>query len=145
MSPTIERIETQDQAARKAILDVLDAYNQLRSGRADGVQWLGLLLREPGSEAIAGGLWGVSYYDWLFIDLLVVPETMRGQGLGTQLIQQAEAVARERGCIGVWLDTFSFQARPFYERLGYRVFGEIADYPPGHSRYYLAKRLDPAG
>jgi hypothetical protein len=46
-----------------------------------------------------------------------------------------------RGCVGVWLDTFSFQARGFYEKLGYRVFGEVADYPPGHTRHFLKKSL----
>jgi GNAT superfamily N-acetyltransferase len=144
MPPEIERIETQDLAARKAIFDALDAYNDLRTGRPEPLQWLGLLLREPGSQRIAGGLWAVSYYDWMFIELLVVPEALRGQGLGTRLMRQAEAVARERGCIGVWLDTFSFQARSFYERLGYRVIATIGNYPNGHSRLFLTRRLDRA-
>ena len=67
---------------------------------------------------------------------------MRGAGLGRQLLQRAEAIARERGCHGLWLDTFSFQARGFYEKLGFSLFGEIEDYPPGHSRFFLRKRLD---
>ena len=50
--------------------------------------------------------------------------------------------ARERGCIGVYLDTYSFQARPFYERHGYAVVGVLPDMPPGGAMYYLAKRLD---
>jgi ribosomal protein S18 acetylase RimI-like enzyme len=57
------------------------------------------------------------------------------------LMREAEAVARENGCTGIWLDTFSFQAPGFYEKLGYTVFGTLADYPPGHSRFFLHKTL----
>jgi GNAT superfamily N-acetyltransferase len=88
-----------------------------------------------------GGLWAQSYYDWLFVDLLVVPKRLRGQGIGTELLGRAEAEARARGCVGVWLDTFSFQAPTFYPRHGYAVFGEIANYPAPHRRLFLSKRL----
>src|SRR5208282_5533517 len=98
---------------RQAIAGLLDAYNDERSGIPDPVAPLALLLRNPGSDAIIGGLWGVSYWRWLFVDLLFVPEAHRGQGLGTALLQQAEDKARERGCIGVWLLSFSFQAPQF--------------------------------
>jgi GNAT superfamily N-acetyltransferase len=54
---------------------------------------------------------------------------------------EAEAEALRRGCHAASLDTYSFQARGFYERLGYSVFGIIDDCPPGHSRIYLIKRL----
>ena len=83
----------------------------------------------------------MSYWRWLFVDLLFVPAAHRGQGLGTALLNEAEAKARERGCIGVWLLSFSFQAPQFYQRLGYRPFGTIEDYPPGHNCTYLFKRL----
>lgn len=53
----------------------------------------------------------------------------------------AEAIAHDKGCVGVWLDTFSFQAPDFYQKLGYSVFGELKDYPPGYSRFFLQKRL----
>jgi hypothetical protein len=49
---------------------------------------------------------------------------------------------KARGCIGAHLDTFTFQARPFYERHGYAVFGQLDNYPGGHSRFFLSKRLD---
>jgi GNAT superfamily N-acetyltransferase len=129
---------------REAISRLLDAYNDQQSGIPDPVAPLALLLREPGSEAIIGGLWGVSYWRWLFVDLLFVPEAHRGQGLGTALLKQAEAKARERNCIGVWLLSFSLQAPRFYIRHGYQPFGSIQDYPPGHSCTYFVKRLSVA-
>jgi ribosomal protein S18 acetylase RimI-like enzyme len=78
-------------------------------------------------------------YGFLHIDLLFVPEAMRGSGTGRTLMSQAEDEAIRRECRGVWLDTFSFQARGFYEKLGYTVFGEIENHPPGHSRFFLRK------
>jgi predicted N-acetyltransferase YhbS len=90
---------------------------------------------------MVGGLWGRSYYNWLFVDLLVVPDRLQGRGIGAALLGYAEAAARARGCAGVWLDTFSFQAPAYYARHGYGVFGEIADYPKPHRRLFFSKRL----
>jgi len=56
-------------------------------------------------------------------------------------MDRAEAIARAHGCVGIWLDTFSFQARGFYEKLGFAVFGTMEDFPPGHQRFFLQKRL----
>jgi ribosomal protein S18 acetylase RimI-like enzyme len=63
-------------------------------------------------------------------------------GAGRRLMMEAEAEALRRGCCAAELDTFSFQARGFYERLGYSVFGALEDYAPGQSRFYMRKRLD---
>jgi GNAT superfamily N-acetyltransferase len=73
---------------------------------------------------------------------LFLPEDLRGAGLGSSLLRRLEAEARARGCLGVWLDTLSFQARPFYEKHGYALFGSIQDHPPGHARHFLFKRLN---
>lgn len=127
---------------RETIFRLLDAFNDERSGIPDPVAPLALLLREPGSETIQGGLWAVSYWRWLFIDQLFVPPALRGQGLGTDLLKRAEATALERNCIGVWLLSFSFQAPGFYLRHGYTQFGTISDYPPGHDCGYFHKRID---
>jgi GNAT superfamily N-acetyltransferase len=56
-------------------------------------------------------------------------------------MQHAEAYASARGAIGATLETYSFQARPFYERLGYRVIGTLDGFPPGHAKFFLAKTL----
>jgi GNAT superfamily N-acetyltransferase len=106
------------------------------------VQALAILLRNPESDEIVGGLWGQSVADWLFVDLLVVPEASRKRGIGTSLLRQAEDVARKRNCVGVWLSTGTFQAPVFYEKLGYEQFGQIADLPRGHKTFFYSKRLD---
>jgi GNAT superfamily N-acetyltransferase len=125
---------------REAILAPLNAYNDMRGGPS-GYRTLAVLLRDLESGKRIGGLWGWSAYDWLRIDLLFVPEQLRGQGLGTRLVRHAEAIALERGNIGVWLDTFEFQAPGFYQKLGYEVFGVLPDHPRGQRSYFLHKRF----
>ncbi|MCW5736094.1 MAG: GNAT family N-acetyltransferase [Enhydrobacter sp.] len=88
---------------------------------------------------VLGGIWG----GWLHITFLWVDESVRGQDWGTRLMDRAEAYARERGCHSATLDTHSFQARPFYESRGYEVFGTLDDYPKGHKKFFLKKRLQP--
>ena len=61
---------------------------------------------------------------------------------GRRLLLEAEARAARRGCRGAWLGTFGFQARGFYEKQGYAVFGALQDCPPGHARFFLSKRPD---
>lgn len=104
---------------------------------------LALALRAP-DGALMGGLYGATMWGWLTVDGLWVAEAARGQGLGRRLLLAAEAEARTRGCRGAWLGTFDFQAREFYERLGYEVFGEVAEFPPGHVHYELRKLFSPA-
>jgi GNAT superfamily N-acetyltransferase len=139
MTPTIVLTDAPDVRMRHAIAAPLVRFNEQRSGHAVNYRPLALLLRHPGTGAILGGLWGGTDFTQLHVDLLFVPESLRGGGLGRELMYQAEVEARQRDCLGVWLDTFSFQARGFYERLGYEVFGTIEDFPPGHSRFFLKK------
>ncbi len=124
-----------------AVLQPLVGFNRTANGRL-GFQPFAIHITE--GDEVTGGIVGMANFDWLIVQYLFVPDTMRGQGVGTRLMADAERFAREHGCIGVWLDTFSFQARPFYEKLGYSVFGEIEDHPRGLSRYFLSKRLDGA-
>ncbi len=85
--------------------------------------------RMPDGQLI-GGLTGNTKYLWLYVEQLWITERHRGNGLGRRLLRAAEAHARSIGCKHAYVDTYDFQARPFYEREGYRVFGEQKDYPP---------------
>lgn len=103
-------------------------------------QALNLALRDRDGELV-GGLYGVTMWRWLAIDGLWVAAELRRRGLGRRLMVAAETTAIGRGCDGAWLGTFDFQARAFYERLGYTVFAELPGFPPGHSHYQLRKQL----
>lgn len=94
--------------------------------------------------SVAGGLWGYTLFQWLHVQMLFVPEPLRRLGVGAALMASAEAEARERGCRGAYVDTFSFQAAPFYRKIGFTLFGKLDDCPPGHDRLYFHKRLDAA-
>ena len=120
------------------MLDAAD-YNTAQVGSAN-YQAVCILLRDEVGQ-VAGGLNGSSHYGWMFVDRLVVREDLRGQGLGSRLLTEAEDKAKRRGCIGVYLDTHDFQAKPFYEKHGYTEFGVLEDFPPGHKRHFLFKRI----
>jgi GNAT superfamily N-acetyltransferase len=128
--------------SRQAVIDGLVAFNRAQTPDFKGeFGTIGLALKHPETGASDGGLTARIGFGWMFVELLFVPERLRGQGVGRQLMEQAEAVARDKGCTGIWLDTFTFQAPGFYQKLGYAVFGEIGNYPPGSSRFFLSKRL----
>ena len=141
MEPTRLVVDQDVPDGRETILRLLLDYNR-RNAPPPNHQLLGIFLKDDAGQTI-GGLWGRSAYEWLFIELLFVPEELRGQGLGTALLRQAEQIARERNCTGVWLDTFDFQALPFYQKLGYTICGELKDHPRGISQHWLQKRFDP--
>lgn len=135
----IEVVAAPGDTERDAILAPLVAFNDAAVGPTERHP-VAIVIRD-GEGAIVGGLWGMVSYRWLFVQYLVVPASMRGQGRGRELMLAAEAEARRLDCVGLWLDTFSFQARGFYEKLGYRCFGQIDDYPPGEARFFLSKRI----
>ncbi|WP_375599255.1 GNAT family N-acetyltransferase [Devosia sp. Naph2] len=127
---------------RAAILEGLIAYNESRTeGKYPPPRFIALALRDPETNRTAGGLTARIAYSRMFVELLYIPEALRGRGFGAELIGKAEAVARDNGCTGIWLDTFSFQAPGFYKKLGYDEFGILTDYPPGFTRHYLHKTL----
>ncbi|MGD9002303.1 MAG: GNAT family N-acetyltransferase [Anaerolineae bacterium] len=114
-------------------------YNEQQTGDRE-FQRLCFVLQSP-DEEIVGGVIGEAYWGWLHVDLLWVKDELRGRGYGRRLLTLLEDEARQRGAKHAYLDTFSFQALDFYRRYGYRVFGELQDFPPGHQRYFLTKRL----
>jgi len=141
MFPKITLTDKPDYGVLGRISELITQFNEAGSGRSSDHRPLAVILAHPDTGETLGGLWGATSFSFLHVDLLYVPEGMRGAGLGRRLMGQAETEAVERGCHGAWLDTFSFQARGFYERLGYVVFGCIEAYPPGHQRFFLKKAL----
>jgi GNAT superfamily N-acetyltransferase len=115
------------------------AFNEVRLGPADD-QPVKFVVRDSDGN-IVGGLLGHTRWRWMYIAKLWVDEGLRGQGVGRRLMEAAEELARSRGCTDVSLDTFDFQARPFYEKLGYELFGTLEGYPPESRQYYLRKSL----
>ncbi|TIX89985.1 GNAT family N-acetyltransferase [Rhizobium sp. P44RR-XXIV] len=103
---------------------------------------LGVLIRDESGETI-GGISGYTGWGWLFTQLLFVPETLRGQGMASKLLDAAETEAIARGCFAAWIDTFNPQALRAYQRQGYEIFGELPDFPVGRSRLFLQKKLSP--
>jgi GNAT superfamily N-acetyltransferase len=77
----------------------------------------------------------------LYIDIVFVPAELRHSGIGTELVLRAEGEAVNRGCHCSWLDTYEFQAKPFYEKLGYSVFGKLDEPASIYPRYFLQKQL----
>jgi GNAT superfamily N-acetyltransferase len=128
-----------DEGVRRFIDDGINNYNIAVTGLPAYFPTNFVLRSERGE--VLGGLLAMIWGGWLQVRTLWVSEMARRQGHGSRLLEAAEAYARERACKGVCLDTFSFQARPFYERHGYTVFAIQEDNPPGHSRHFLEKRL----
>lgn len=128
-----------EMEAVAAIQRGLHAYNQEMGGPYDR-EPVTVLARDPSGE-VRGGLLGLTYWNWLFIDWLWMASEQRGQGLGGQLLERAEAIARSRGCTHAYTDTFSFQAPGFWTRHGYAEFGRLDGMPPGHSRIWFQKTL----
>ena len=115
------------------------SFNEAYAGPS-GFRKVHLFLRDE-SGVVRGGLLGKELWDWLYVEILWVHESLRKRGLGSRLLRQAELEAAARGRRKVLLDTFEFQAPGFYERHGYRVFGTLEGFPPGYRRYYLVKEL----
>ena len=139
MTHSIRLTDVADPEIRDAIARPLRAHNLEKTGR-EGPRPLVLVLNHSDGHPI-GGLWGRTAYGWLIVELLFVPESLRGKGVGAELISLAEAEAKSRGCHSALLDTFEFQARGFYERLGYVSFAQLSDHAPELSRYFMKKAL----
>jgi GNAT superfamily N-acetyltransferase len=128
-----------DETVRQFIVSGVDMYNVATTRLADYFP-VNFVLRGEHSEVL-GGLLGQLWGGWLQVTYLWVAESARGGGHGTRLMENAETYARFRGAIGSTLETYSFQARPFYERLGYEVFSTLDEYPPRHVKFFLKKTL----
>ena len=142
---TLTLSETSDKAEAAYLARQIRAFNDQvsphhRAIRPVGPQPLNIFLHDQAGNLL-GGLTASTYWGWLDIDNLWLAESLRGHGLGREILLAAEAAALARGCRRAKLTTFSFQAKDFYQKLGYQVAGQLDDYPPGSAYYWLCKTL----
>ena len=125
------------------IIDRLVEYNMSKVPAEQEVlcDTLDKKITDDNGNIIAGCVAKMYCWKVLYIDILWVAEQYRKQGLGSILHKSVEQTAKEKGCYLVHLDTFDFQAKEFYEKHGYTLFGTLEDCPKGHCRYYLKKQL----
>ena len=126
-------------ADAQVIGQTLAAYNAEACAPVDRKPLI-LLLRDDGGRVL-GGLRGNTIWNWLYVEVLAIAEEARGQDWGSKLLATAEREAAERGCHSAYLDTFDFQALPFYQKQGYTVFGTLDGFAGDHKRFFLRKRL----
>jgi GNAT superfamily N-acetyltransferase len=138
-NPTIIFDPYASDSLRNIVQSIVVNHNVARTGQDEWYP-VAFFLRDENSEVL-GGLLGDIWAAWLHIRTLAVAAPARGYGFGKELLQRAELYAVERGCTDAFLDTFSFQARPFYEKLGYRVFGMLENHPAGHQHYFMTKHF----
>jgi GNAT superfamily N-acetyltransferase len=135
-------IQLEDEPAPEDFQFVFDALTEYNRHYAPDIGYrpLCLFIRDAQNNII-GGLLGETAWGWLHVSILWLSEGLRGQGYGSRLLAMAEAEALIRDCHSAHLDTMDFQALPFYQKHGYLVFGQLDDFPIGHSRYFLRKKL----
>ena len=126
----------------RQVVDGINAYNLAHVPALAGV-WTPLeyVVKSDEKEVVGGELAGIGYWNGLEIKVLWVKEEYRGQGLGSRLLEYVEKVAREKGATVSMLDTFDFQAKEFYLKKQYTIIGELPNFPQGHTRIYLSKKL----
>jgi ribosomal protein S18 acetylase RimI-like enzyme len=129
--------------AIEAVRNELIAYN-IATAAIDAQRNLAVFLHDAHGQ-LRGGIVGTIWGQCLEITSLWVHPSLRGQGYGSRLLQTLEQEARAQQCSSAILNTYSFQAPAFYQRLGYEVFGMIDGYPQGYQKVFLKKRLVPHG
>lgn len=134
---TVTAEATSDELA--AIGDGLTAFNEADVGPS-GRLALVVLVRDE-THTLVGGISGYTAWGWLYVQWLWIAEAQRGRGMAGQMLEAAEAEARQRGCQGAYIDTFNPVALKVYRRQGYVPFGELANFPPGRTRTFLQKAL----
>lgn len=136
----IRYTEDSKDPRHRELIQGLVKYNN-EAGPPEDQTFIALYI-ESASGELMGGLHGNFEWDFLVIKRLWVADSSKGKGLGTQLLKAAEDKAFKKGKKGVWLDTFEFQAKEFYEKLGYKVFGEIPHAAGEFNRYFLLKNFN---
>ncbi|HKR01242.1 MAG TPA: GNAT family N-acetyltransferase [Pyrinomonadaceae bacterium] len=136
MTSEAEPSEADVRTVREGLL----AFNVEHLGLEPRPGRVSLFLRNASGQVV-GGLLGGWRWGWLYIDKFWIEDSYRGRGGGSRLLRAAEAEAMAAGCTDAVLETFSFQARGFYERHGYQVYATLEGFPPGHRQLFFHKRL----
>jgi GNAT superfamily N-acetyltransferase len=139
MTTPLTLSDTVPETARDAILSGIKAHNGTLLGPTDRKDIYIPITADDGT--VDGGLVGYTGRGWLYVELLLVPERLRGQGMAGKLLALAEEEAKSRDCIGAYIDTINPVACRAYERAGYRVFGRIENFTKGLDICWLIKRF----
>jgi ribosomal protein S18 acetylase RimI-like enzyme len=124
---------------RFRIIDPLIDHNEAQAGPRNTKEFAITVGSDSGQ--FIGGLLGFTHFNHFFVSAIYVDQQFRKEGIGRELMARAETLALEQSCDAIYLDTFDFQAPGFYEKLGFKVFGKLEEYPPGHARFFLVKRI----
>ena len=124
----------------QAVLEGLGRNITSKTGNMELGRTVQIFIRDK-ENRVVGGVIGNIFGGWLYVSLLWVEESLRNKGNGTKLLKMIEDEAVKLGCKYAHLDTYSFEARPFYEKHGYVLFATLNNYPEGHSKYFLKKTL----
>ena len=133
------RLENIDSQKSQIIGDLIRSYNLSKREVAES-EPLNLYVEDDSGELVAG-LVAETFGNWLEIEYLFVKEDLRGQGIGSQLLQQAECEAKKRNCRFAFVNTYQFQAPAFYQKQGYKEVFTLKDYPYTGQRHYYQKDL----
>jgi GNAT superfamily N-acetyltransferase len=137
---TITLTDAPDDDECTVITEGLRAYNEGRAGYSDS-RALAILVRDPESKTVVGGLLGRTSLGLLRVDRFFLPEHLRRDRLGSRILAMAEKEGRQRGCTRAVLSTVHFQAPGFYLKQGWEVAARIDCEPTGHTRFYMTKKL----
>ena len=133
------RLENTESQKSQIIGDLIRSYNRSKREAAES-EPLNIYVEDDSGELMAG-LVGETFGNWLEIEYLFVKEDIRGQGIGSQLLQQAESEAKKRNCRFAFVNTYQFQAPAFYQKHGYKEVFTMKNYPYTGQRHYYQKEL----
>ena len=133
------RLENTESQKSQIIGDLIRSYNRSKREVAES-EPLNLYVEDEHGEIMAG-LVAETFGNWLEIEYLFVKEDLRGQGIGSQLLQRAESEAKKRNCRFAFVNTYQFQAPAFYQKHGYQEVFTLKDYPCTGQRHYYQKEL----
>ena len=133
------RLDNTESQKSQEIGNLIRSYNRSKREAAES-EPLNLYVEDDSGQLMAG-LVAETFGNWLEIEYLFVKEDLRGQGIGSQLLQQAESEAKNRNCRFAFVNTYQFQAPDFYKRHGYKEVLRLQDYPYTGQRHYYQKDL----